>query len=138
MQIQRYLCVRVKYICLMSGKEITEYIRARPNWRRQGPRYDCAIINGSVQLEFVKILAYFKLPSATDSCEIALVCCFKYKGWHRHSGYIQLTVEDKTDIILVDTIIKSVHITSPSTYNLYFTVQDLQQPDVYLRLITLN
>jgi hypothetical protein len=40
--------------------------------------------------------------------------------------------------VFVDTIIRSVHILPPSTYNHHYTIQDLQSPDMHLRLESMH
>lgn len=118
----------------MSAGLKYEYIRATPKWRKSGERYDAAIINGPEGHEFVQIYAFFKVTIHPNTFFIALVRHYQYMGWHSSSGYIQLKDIDDIDYIFTDTIIRAVHILPKSTYNHFFTVQDLQSPDSYLRL----
>lgn len=122
----------------MSGQVQRNILRATPRWRGGSPRYDYALINGETNLDFVKIYGCFVVRSPTSSWQVALVHRYSYLGRHRHSGYIQLADKGAVEFIFTDTIIRMVHIVPPSTYNPLYTVQDIQTPDVFLRLQNLH
>jgi hypothetical protein len=121
-------------VCMMSAALKSDLIRATPRWRKKGSRYDCAVINGTNQLEFVKVYGCFSVRFSTMTYRVALVHRYQYMGRHQSSGYIELEDGVDFDFVFVDTIIRSVHILPPSTYNPHFTIQDLQSPDIHLRL----
>jgi hypothetical protein len=118
----------------MSAALKHDYIRASPKWRNLGARYDAAIINGPDGHEFVQIYAFLKLTVHSHTFSIALVRHYQQMGRHPSSGYIQLKDIEDFDYIFTDTIIRAVQILPKSTYNNFYTVQDLDSPDSYLRL----
>lgn len=123
------------YVCLMSATFKKDHPRATPSWMNNGHRYDYAVVNGLNGLEFVQILAFFVIKSRlTPPLALAIVRRFTHAGRHRYSNYIQLDGDGGLDIIFVDTIVRAVVISPASAYNPYLTVQDLESPDIYLRL----
>jgi hypothetical protein len=66
---------------------------------------------------------------------IALIYCYHFVGWHRSSEYIELQDGGDFGFVFVDTIIRALHILPPSTC---YTVQDLQSPDMHLRLESMH
>lgn len=132
----RFRSLRVAYVCLMSGREEYDRIRATPTWRGTSSRFDCVVINGETQMEFVRIHAFLILRSVSKVWRLAFVHRYRYMSRHPSSGYIRLKT-GRTDFIDADSILRMVHILPTSTYNHYFTVQDLQ-PDIHLRLAELH
>jgi hypothetical protein len=130
--------MRVTYVCTMSAAIKYDYLRSTPKWRGQGPRYDCALINGANNIEFVKVMAYFTVEVSSTTYRVALVHRYRSVGRHASSEYIRLKDDGNMDFIFVDTIIRSVQLIPPSTYNPYFTVQDMQSPDIHLRLLSVQ
>ena len=122
----------------MSGAVKYDCLRATPRWRKSGARHDCALINGPPHLEFVKVFACFTIHLSSRTYRVALVRRFRSVGRHPASDYIQLADANHFDFVFIDTIIRMVHIIPPSTYNPNFTVQDLQSPDIHLRLESLH
>jgi hypothetical protein len=133
-QIRRYRSARVMYVCLMSAALKYDYLRATPRWRKQGTQYDGALINGSNGPEFAQIYGFFTVILHPAIYRVALIHRYCNVGRHPSSNYIQLEDNDDIDYIFADTIIRSAHILRPSTYNPFFTVQDIS-PDMYLRLL---
>jgi hypothetical protein len=133
-QIRRYHSMRIKYVCMMSAVLKYDLLRATPRWRKTGPRYDCVLINGASQPEFAKVYGLFSVRLSSAAYRIALIHRYRSMGRHTSSEYIELTDNGDFDFIFIDTIIRSVHILPPSTYNHHFTIQDLQSPDIHLRL----
>jgi hypothetical protein len=123
---------------MMSATIKYDYLRATPKWRGEGPRYDCALINGADKFEFAKILACFTILLSSVTYRIALAHRYRLVGRHESSDYIQLVDDGDIDFIFVDSIIRSIHILPPSTYNPHFTVQDLRSPDIHLRLLSVR
>lgn len=119
----------------MSARVKHEYIRATPIWQNQGSRYDCALINGQEGHGFAQVLGFFLVFHPSGDHRVALVNKYRCIGRHKSSDYLQLVQGTSFDFILVDTIIRAIHITSPSLYNKHFTVHDLQSPDIYIRLL---
>jgi len=119
----------------MSTSLECEYLRATPRWRKSGPRYDGAIINGPDGHEFAQVYGFFMVTLHPAIYRVALIRRYRCVGRHASSDYIQLEDSDKFDFIFADTIIRAAHILPPSTYNHFFTVQDLTSPDAYLRLL---
>jgi hypothetical protein len=121
---------------MMSAAIKHDILRATPRWRKTGPRYDCALINGNSdsQLDFVKIYGLFSVRLSSMTYRIALIHHFRFVGRHPSSEYIELQDGNDFGFIFVDTIIRALHILPPSTYNHHYTVQDLQSPDMHLRL----
>jgi hypothetical protein len=122
----------------MSGMVKYDRLRATPKWRKTGARHDCALINGTPHNEFVRVFACFTIHLLPATYRVALVRRFRFVGRHPDSDYIQLAAIDHFDFVFIDTIIRMVHILPPSTYNPHFTVQDLQNPDIHLRLESLS
>jgi hypothetical protein len=85
--------------------------------------------------EFVQLYGFFTVSLHPAVHQVALIRQYQYVGRHASSNYIQLERDDDFDFIFADTIIRAVHILPPSTYNPFFTVQDLTSPDMYLRLL---
>ena len=92
------------------------------------------LINGAEQLEFAKVYGCFSVHFSSVTYRIALVHRYRFTGRHRSLEYIELKDNGDFDFVFIDTIIRLVHILPPSTYNPHFTVQDLQSPDIHLRL----
>jgi hypothetical protein len=119
----------------MSGVEKYDILRATPSWRKEGSRYDCALVNGISGLEFVKIYAVLTVHLSSAAFRVALVHRYQSAGRHKLSNYIELNLNSKPfEFIFTDTIIRMVLILPPSTYNKHFTVQDMS-PDIFLRLL---
>jgi len=122
---------------MMSATLKYDLLRATPRWRKTGPRYDSALINGASQLGFAKVYGLFSVRLSSATYRIALIHRYRFMGRHTSSEYIELEDDGDFDFVFVDTIIRSVHILLPSTYNHRFTIQDLQSPDIHLRLESL-
>lgn len=122
----------------MSASLKHDYLHATPTWRKSGRRYDGALIQGPNGYEFVQIYALYKVSIHPKVYQVALVRHYHFIGRHSSSDYIQLEDKSDTGFIFVETIVRAVHILSPSTYNHFFTVQDLTSPDAYLRLLDLS
>jgi hypothetical protein len=118
----------------MSAALRHDYLRATPIWRKLGARYDGALVNGPDGHEFVQIYGFFTVTLHPTIYRVALIRRYCNAERHPSSNYIQLEDQDDIDYIFADTIIRGVHILRPSTYNPFFTVQDLT-PDMYLRLL---
>jgi hypothetical protein len=123
---------------MMSAPLKYDLVHASPRWRKKGPRYDCVLINGADQLEFAKVYGCFTVHFSSVTHRVALIHRYQFVGRHQSSEYIELQDGGDFDFVFIDTIIRSVHILPPSTYNSYFTVQDLQSPDIHLRLESLQ
>ena len=120
----------------MSAALKYDYLWATPRWRKQSPQYDCVLINGFSGPEFAQIYGFFTVTLHPATYRVALVHHYCNVGCHLSSNYIQLENKDDIDYIFADIIIRAVHILPPSTYNQFFTVQDMS-PDMYLRLLWL-
>jgi len=131
-----YRLLHVTYVCMMSGCEKYDRIRGTPSWRGTGGQYDCVVINGKTQMEFVHIHTFLILHSVSNVWHLALVHQYCYMSRHPSSSYIRLK-PGRTDFINADSILWMVHILPASTYNDCLTVQDLQ-PDIHLRLADLH
>ena len=130
--------MQIKYVCMMSAVLKYDLLHATPQWRKIGPRYDCVLINGTSQLEFAKVYGLFSVRLSSAAYCVALIHHYHSMGRHTSSEYIELTDNGDFDFIFIDTIISSVHILTPSTYNHCFTIQDLQNPDIHLCLESLQ
>jgi hypothetical protein len=118
----------------MSAAIKYDYLRATPIWRKQGKRYDAALINGSDGPEFAQVYGFFTVTLCPTIYRVALIRRYRNIGRHPSSNYILLEDKDNIDFIFADTIIRAVHILSPSSYNRFHTVQDVA-PDIFLRLL---
>jgi hypothetical protein len=119
---------------MMSAALKHDILRATPRWQKTGSRYDCALINGDGRLEFAKVYGFFSVRLSSMTHRIALIHRYCFMGRHPSSEYIELQDGHDFDFVHVDTIIRSLHILPPSTYNPHYTIQDLQSPDIHLRL----
>jgi len=123
---------------MMSAALKYDILRATAQWRKQGPRYDSVLINGADRLEFAKVYGCFSVRLSSMTYRVALIHRYQFIGRHRSSEYIELQDDGDFNFVFVDSIIRLVHILLPSTYNPNFTVQDLQSPDIHLRLKSLQ
>jgi len=94
--------------------------------------------DGDGQLGFVKIYGFFSVRLSSMTYRIALTYRYRFVGQHPSSEYIELQDGGDFGFVFVDTIIRAVHILPPSTYNHRYTVQDLQSPDMHLRLESMH
>lgn len=117
----------------MSSILKQDILRATPKWRGKGARYDCVLINGVDGPQFAKVYILFLLSIASNTYRIAFVRHYDSIGRHPSSNYIRLQ-ESNVGFVLVDTILRGVHILPPSTLNSFYTAQDLSGPDIHLRL----
>jgi hypothetical protein len=100
---------------MMSAAIKHDILRATPRWRKTGPRYDCALINGDGdgQLDFVKIYGFFSVRLSSMTYRIALIHRYHFVGRHPSSEYIELQDGGDFGFIFVDTIIRALHIYHP-------------------------
>jgi hypothetical protein len=111
-----------------------DILRATPRWRKMGPRYDNVLINGPAGFQFAQVYVFFTIKVASKLNRLALVNVYRTVGRHMSSNYIQLENIEDVKFIFVDTIIRATHILPPSTFQPYYTLQDINAPDIYLRL----
>jgi len=86
---------------------------------------------------FGQVYAFFVLPLGPQHLRIAIVKEFKmFKLRNKITGYIELSVPDSDpfQFIWLDSIIRTAHIIPPTADNPRYTVQDLTDGDMYLRL----
>lgn len=124
------------YVCEVTATVQSDILHVSPCWRNEGPRYDTALIQGhtSTAVVWVEILSVFSIRLVDRTVEIALVHEFEAMGRHRMSDYLEIKKASRFNFIFTDSIVRASHIIPP-TWGSRSTVQDLQDGDMYLRLI---
>lgn len=69
--------------------------------------------------------------------QILVARTYKKRGRNKITGYIELdgAPDGSFDFYFLQSVIRSVHILPPTSTNSRYTVQDLYDGDMYLRLI---
>lgn len=86
---------------------------------------------------FGQVYALFAVPLGSEQLEIAIVKEFNIlRLRNRITGYIELSVPDSNpfQFIWIDSVIRIAQIIPPTTDNPKYSVQDLIDGDMYLRL----
>ena len=86
---------------------------------------------------FGQVHALLVIPLGSQLLQIAIIKEFKTsRVRNKISGYIELSVPDSDpfQFIWLDSVIRIVHIILPTADNSRYTVQDLIDGDMYLRL----
>ncbi|KAL1713402.1 hypothetical protein EV715DRAFT_296107 [Schizophyllum commune] len=136
---RQYFLLRARFVCMMSWRMQVDLIRAKLEWHGQGARHDGILINvgndDAQEYEFGLAYAFFNLTVCARQMDLAYVRRFRTIGRHVNSDYILLKF-DKVDFIPIDAIERAVHIAPPSSDSTtnYYTVQDLEPAEMYLRL----
>ncbi|KAL1700589.1 hypothetical protein EV121DRAFT_295055 [Schizophyllum commune] len=136
---RQYFLLRARFVCMMSWRMQVDFIRAKLEWHGQGARHDGILINvgndDTQEYEFGLVYAFFSLTVCARQMDLAYVRRFRTIGRHVNSDYILLKF-DKADFIPIDAIERAVHIAPPSSDSTtnYYTVQDLEPAEMYLRL----
>ena len=130
--------LQVMYDCQETAMKKTDLLHITTSWRGSGPRYDCAIIQGSgpSALIFCQVCAVF-LISVTDKWyRLAVTRIYEQKRRNKVTEYIELVPPKPGyfDLCFVESIIRVVHILPPTSHTPCSVIQDLYDGDMYLRL----
>lgn len=79
----------------------------------------------------------FDILLADRVFRIIMARTYKKRGRNKFTGYIELDgpSSGSFDFYFLESVIRSVHILPPTNSNKRYTVQDLHDGDMYLRLI---
>lgn len=117
-----------------------DILHVAPQWRHQGARYDYIAMQGARagHILFAQVYAMFTLRFCGSELPIALVRIFRSIGRNKLTNYPELKDMGNVDFIFLDAIVRAAHVIPPTTDNPHFTVQDLADSDMYLRLLSLK
>ncbi len=102
-----------------------EIIRAAPNWRKEGPRYDCVFVEtdseqvGFKGLDVARILLFFDFKYAEETYQCALIHWFDKVGdepdeltgmWVVEKGYRADNFTPLITVIHLDTVLRAAHL----------------------------
>lgn len=141
-QITPYHSCRVTYDCQESGCKQTDFFRVTSSWRREGPRYDCVLVQGwpRSSVFFARVLGLFSLSHHDQTQSLAILRPFTRRHRNKLTGFIELEEggQEQYEFCFIDSFIRAVHILPPTSTNKRSTVQDLVDGDAYLRFIDMN
>lgn len=138
-QVVPYRSLKVEHISQELAEEKVEILHVSSSWRGKGSRHDCVMLRGrrAQDVLFAKLSAIFTVNVQDTWHHLGITRNYRKKGRDKITGYIELNdvKEDEYEIIFLDAIIRSAHILPPTVHNPRLVVQDLRDPDTYLRLI---
>jgi len=141
-QVITYHSCRVTYDCQVTGSKQTDIFRSTNYWRKEGPRYDCVLVQGwpRSSVFFARVLGLFSVSHHNQTHGLVILQPFIRKHRNKVTGYIELEEVSKGryEFGFIDSIIRAVHILPPTPKNNQFVVQDLVDGDMYLRFINMN
>ena len=112
-------------------------IHVAPEWRNSGERYDSVLLRtaraGQYWFAEVQALFLLHLPRG-QTVELAIASVYTSVGRNKVTDYIELKRSSTPDIVFIDSIVRACHILPPTATNPRYTVQDLLDGDMYLRL----
>ena len=130
--------LQVTYDCQETAAKKTDLLHVTTSWRGSGPRYDCAILQGSGPsgLVFCRVYAIFMTLIGYEWYRLAVVRVYKQRQRNKLTGHIELGApkDGCFDFCFVESIIRIAHILPPNLHAMHSTVQDLYDGDMYLRL----
>ena len=133
-----YSSCRVSYLCHETGGLQKEIFHVTSTWQNSGPRFDCVIIQGQQRSSFffAQVHSLFSVCVDDTTFGVAIVKPFTRKPRNKITGYIELEAakEGKFEFCFIESIIRTVHILPQTPHNHWYTVQDLTDGDIYLRL----
>lgn len=143
-QITPYYSCRVIYDCQETGSKQTDLFCSTDCWRKEGPRYDCVLVQGwpTSRVFFARVLGLFSASfyHSNQTHSLAILQPFKRKPRNKVTGYIELeeVPVEQFEFCFIDSIVHAVHILPPTPKNNRFIVQDLVDGDAYLHFINMN
>jgi len=137
-----YHSCRVTYDCQETGSKQTDLFRSTDCWRKEGPRYDCVLVQGwpRSSVFFARALGLFSASCHNKTHSLVILQPFIQKHRNKVNGYIELeeVSKEQYELCFIDSIIRAVHVLPPTPKNNRFVVQDLVDGDAYLRFININ
>ncbi|KAG9095467.1 hypothetical protein FRC06_009776 [Ceratobasidium sp. 370] len=100
-----YQLIRLVYISLEDSTERLDIVRTNPEWRGEGPRHDCVMIQGQADegVWFARLLSVFSLEFRGQILDIAHVKRFRtLPKRSKTTGYIQLEDQGVFNFVLID------------------------------------
>lgn len=129
----------MSYLSQELAIELQDLLHVTPTWRGQLARHDCICLRGhrANDIIFAKMYALFMLRIGDTWYHLGIVRKYRKKGRNKITGYIELwdAREGEYEIIFIDSIVRYAHILPATSTNKFLVVQDLYDPDMYLRLI---
>jgi hypothetical protein len=128
---------------MLDNQYAADRIRVTPTWRNGPPRYDyviytAEIVGGRTQYGYAQVLSLFTITLAGKTYHIALILDLKLKTRSPHSRSIR-AVADRAKassyrFIMMDCFVRSIFVQPPPPGSNVFTINDLIDSDVFLRL----
>ncbi|KAG9075103.1 hypothetical protein FRC06_010266, partial [Ceratobasidium sp. 370] len=133
-----YRLLRIAYVSLLDSRDGLDLIRSTPNWRRHGARHDFVIVQDGDEgdIWFGQLIHVFMLRINNVKYSIAYIQRFNTR-LHRSAltGYIELDDRDERAFIFTDSIVRSCVVLSPGAHENRLVVADLNDADMFFRLI---
>lgn len=140
-QIIPYHSCRVTYDCQETGSKQTDLFRATNCWQKEGPRYDCVLVQGwpKSSVFFARVLGLFSVSHHDQTHSLAILRPFTRKHRNKLTGFIELEeAQGQYEFCFIDSLIRAAYIFPPTLTNKWSIVQDLVDGDAYLRFISIN
>ncbi|KAG8700988.1 hypothetical protein FRC09_005625 [Ceratobasidium sp. 395] len=133
--------LRIAYVSLLDSRDGLDLARTASNWRKSGPRHDCIIVQDSEEggIWFARLLHILVLQYNGVPYHIAYIRRFYTRpGRSPATGYVELEDRDEHAFIFVDSIVRSCIILSPNVHSNRLVVADLNDSDMFFRLLELS
>ncbi|KAG8767221.1 hypothetical protein FRC12_006384 [Ceratobasidium sp. 428] len=132
--------LRVAYVSLLDSRDGLDLIRSAGDWRKTGPRCDYVIVQDGEEgdIWFAQLVHIFVLRFNNIPYSIAYIRRFHTRSRRSAlTGYIELDDRDEYAFIFVDSIVRSCIVLSPGAHENRLVVADLNDPDMFFRLLDL-
>jgi hypothetical protein len=137
-QVIPFRLLQVAYVSLLDSRDGLDVVRVSPNWYGSGPRHDYVIVQDSDQegLWFAQLVELFAIQFDGAQYQIAYIQRFYTRlRCSKLTGYIELEDRNEYAFIFVDSIVRSCIVLSPGVHERRLVVGDLNDSDMYLRLL---
>ncbi|KEP45810.1 hypothetical protein V565_239550 [Rhizoctonia solani 123E] len=133
--------LRVAYVSLVDSRERLDLIRTNTNWRNGGERRDFVVVKDRDDgpLWFARLCELFVLKFQGQEYRIAYIQRFYTRPQrNKLTGYIELQNRNEYAFIFVDSIMRSCVVLTPDAQSSRSVVSDLNDSDMYFRLLQMS
>jgi hypothetical protein len=131
-----YSLYRVDYGSFVDWKIYEDLIRTSEDWQKTGkPRYDDVILrNHDGTASFATCFRLYSGMVRGQKLEFGVFQPFETKKRHQLTGMVFAKKLKTLEFRILDDIVRSCYIQPDPTKPNFFHVNDLAEPDLYLRL----